>query len=102
MDADGTQLILSSRLTNCAGDANALAPAVEAVSETVGKPRAVPADSAYANSAAFGAQEEAQVDACVAVSRDESHTQRRYEFRPERSSSKKVITDAGRKMYPKR
>ena len=115
VDADGTQLILSSRVTNCASDANELVPAVEAVSETVGKPEAVLADSGYANSAALEALEEAQVDAYVAVSRDEGHTQRRYEFRPERPRSKKVITDvrllamreklqteAGRKKYAKR
>ena len=115
VDADGTQLILMSRVTNCASDANELVPAVEAVSEAVDKPQAALADSGYTNSAALETLEEAEVDAYVAVSRDEGHTQRRYEFRPAPSSSKKVITDprlldmreklqteAGRKMYAKR
>jgi len=35
VDAGGTQLILSSHVTNCPSDANELVPAVEAVSQTV-------------------------------------------------------------------
>lgn len=115
VDADGAQMILASDVTPCASDANELVPAVEAVSESVGKPEAVLADSGYANSDALKELEKSGINAYVAVSADESHTQRRYEYRPQRQSSTKKITnerlldmkeklqtDAGRKMYAKR
>lgn len=115
VDADGTQMVLASRVTNCASDANELAPAVKAVTETLEKPSAALADSAYANAEAFSELDKAEIEAYVAVSRDENHTQRRYEFRPAKEAStktvthprlldmkKKLQTDAGRRMYAKR
>jgi len=115
VDADGTQLILANHVTPCASDANELLPSVEAVSQTQGKPEAVLADSAYTNTAALETLEARDIEAYVAVSRDESHTKRQYEFRPQAKASKKRIThprlldmkeklqaDAGRKMYAKR
>lgn len=115
VDADGTQMVLASRVTHCASDANELVPAVMAVNETLDKPSAALADSGYANTDALKTLDRAKIDAYVAVSRDENHTQRRYEFRPEKHASAKTITDArlldmreklrtdaGRKMYAKR
>lgn len=115
VDANGTQMILSSRVTNCASDANELLPAVKAVTESLEKPEAVLADSGYANTDALESLERQGVEAYVAVSSDESHTHRRYEFRVRTQSSTKTITDrrlldmkqklqtqAGRRMYAKR
>lgn len=115
VDADGTQLILSSHVTHCASDANELLRAVEAVTETQGKPEAVLADSGYVNAKAFEQLDKKRIDAYVAVSADESHTQRCYEYRPQKRASTRTITnprlldmkeklqtDAGRKMYSKR
>jgi len=115
VDADGTQMVLASRVTNCASDANELLPAVRAVTETLDKPSAALADGGYANADAFSELAEDEIETYVAVSRDENHTQRRYEFRPEKRAStktvthprlldmkKKLQTDAGRKMYAKR
>jgi len=50
------------------------------------------ADSGYTNTDALATLDEQDVEAYVAVSRDESHTQRQYEFRPETKASKKKIT----------
>jgi transposase len=115
VDADGTHLILTTRVTNCASDANELLPMIESVSAAVGKPERALADSGYANSEAFEAMEKSHIDTYVAVSSDENHAQRRYEYRPEPHRSTKTITDprlldmrrklqteAGRKMYAKR
>ena len=115
VDADGTQLILSSHVTPCASDANELLQAVAAVTETQGKPEAVLADSGYVNAKAFEQLDKQRIDAYVAVSADESHTQRCYEYRPQKRASTRTITnprlldmkeklqtDAGRKMYSKR
>jgi len=115
VDADGTQLILSQHVTPCASDANELLPSVEAVRDTQGKPEAVLADSGYTNTDALAALEAQEIEAYVAVSRDQNHTQRQYEFRPRTKRSVKVVkhprlldmreklqTDAGRKMYAKR
>ena len=108
-------MILANHVTNCASDANELVPAVKAVTETLEKPSAALADSAYANAEAFSELDKAEIEAYVAVSRDENHTQRRYEFRPAKEAStqtvthprlldmkKKLQTDAGRRMYAKR
>jgi hypothetical protein len=113
--ADGTQLVLASRVTNCASDANELLPAVQAVATTLEKPSGALADSGYTNAGALKELDDAGIKAYVAVSRDENHTQRRYEFRPRKESSTKTITNArllemkktlqtnaGRQMYARR
>jgi transposase len=115
VDADGTQLVLASRVTNCASDANELLPAVRDVAQTLDKPAAALADSGYANTDALKELADAGIEAYVAVSRDENHTQRRYEYRPQKEGSTKTITDArlldmkkklqtdaGREMYARR
>ena len=115
VDADGSPWILASRVTSSASDAHELLPAVEAVTEATEKPKVVLADSGYVNDAALAEFDEQDIDAYVAVRRDESHTQRRCDFRPPRTASAKTIadprlldmrdklqTDAGRKMYAKR
>ncbi len=115
VDADGSQLILANDVTNSPSDAHQLVPAVEAVTESAGKPAVALADGGYVNSDALKTLDEQGIDAYVAVSRDESHTERRYEFRPQTKRSAKTITDprlldmreklqteAGRRMYAKR
>ena len=117
VDADGSQLILASHVSTCASDANELEPAVVGVTDTVGLPPSVLADTGYVNADAMDRLEEAGVDLYVAVSRDESHSQRRYDYRPTSVTEKppktvkdprllvmreKLRTEAGRKLYAKR
>lgn len=115
VDADGTQMVLAAEVSNCASDANQLLPAVREVSRTQAKPQAVLADTGYVNTDALEELAEAEIEAYVAVSREESHTERTYEFRPRKEAKKKKITspvlldmkkklqsDAGRRMYAKR
>jgi len=117
VDADGSQLILSDHVSTCASDANELEPAVAGVPESVGQVSAVLADTGYVNSEAFERLEEAGVDLYVAVSRGESHSRRRYDYRPTSvtdtpakvvkdprllAMQEKLKTEAGRKLYAKR
>ena len=75
------------------------------------------ADSGYVNGDAFDDLQEDVVDVYVAVSREENHSQRTYDYRPQSACDKppKVITDSrllamreklktdeGRRLYAKR
>jgi len=114
VDADGSQLILSGHVSTCASDANELEPAVRNVPASVGQVSAVLADTGYVNTEAFERLEEAGRDLYVAVSRAESHSGRRYDYRPKSVTEKpakavkdprllamqaKLRTEAGRALY---
>ena len=117
VDADGSQLILSNHVSTCASDANELEPALKGIPDTVGEASSVLADTGYVNIEAFERLEAEGKDLYVAVSRDESHSQRRYDYRPKSVTEKppkvvkdprllamqeKLKTDAGRQLYAKR
>jgi transposase len=117
VDADGSQLILSGHVSTCASDANELIPAIDGVPEEIGTIAAALADSGYVNGDAFDDLQQDDVDVYVAVSREENHSQRTYDYRPStvRDKPSKVITDArllamreklqtdeGRRLYAKR
>jgi hypothetical protein len=117
VDADGSQLILGGQVSTCAADANELEPALADVPPAVGKVTTVLADTGYVNTAAWENVAAAGVDLYVAVSRDENHSQRRYDFRPPSASDKpakvikdprllamreKLRTEAGRRLYARR
>jgi transposase len=116
VDVDGSQLILSNHVSVCASDANELIPAIEGVPDEVGAVTAVLADSGYVNGDAFDDLQK-DIDLYVAVSREENHSQRTYDYRPASSRDKppkvitdprllamreKLQTDEGRRLYAKR
>ena len=49
VDADGSQLVLSSHVSQCASDRNELVAAVQAIPESVGTPQTILADNGYLN-----------------------------------------------------
>ena len=49
VDADGAQLVLSARASQCASDSNELVEDIKAIPESVGKAQRVLADSGYVN-----------------------------------------------------
>lgn len=115
VDADGSQLVLSCHVSTCASDANELERAVEAIPEELGAVKAVLADTGYANAEAIRRLEGKGLDLYVAVSRDESHTQRKHDFRPACPKSVKTVanptlvqmreklrTEEGRAKYKRR
>lgn len=117
VDADGSMLILAGHVTNCASDANELIPALAAVDPQVGQVKAALADTGYVNADALQTLEAGGIDMYVAVSRQDNHDQRRYDFRPKPAADKptrpikdprllamrdKLKTDEARKLYARR
>jgi hypothetical protein len=93
VDADGSQLILAQRVTNCANDANQLEPALQGVEATVGKPSVVLADCGYVNAEAMERLERNGYDLYLPVTAESGNSERRYDFRPPREKKARVITD---------
>jgi len=119
VDADGSQMILGGHVSTCASDSNELIAAVEDVPEEIGDISAVLADGGYVNGDAWESleQDREEMELYVAVSRDQNHSQRNYDYRPNSVTDKpakvikdqrlldmreKLRTDAGRRLYAKR
>ena len=78
--ADGTQLVLATKLVTTTADAPSFAAVILGMKDTVGLPKTVLADTGYASAAAVEALEAAWVEPLVAIGRTQPH--RRYDFRP--------------------
>ena len=115
VDADGSQLILSNHVTNCASDAGELEPALQNIDPAVGKPEAVLADNGYINGDAIERLESSGFDVYIPVTSEDGNNLRRYDFRPTKPQKSKTIsdprlvamkskmeTDEARKLYAKR
>lgn len=120
----GSMLILGGHITQCAADKNELIPALETVPAEVGIITAALADCGYVNAEVFEQlqeREENPIDLYVAVSRQENHDQRRYDFRPRKltdpasgapakkvthptllAMQEKLRTEDGKKKYAQR
>lgn len=82
VDADGTMLILASRVTNNASDANELAQDVLAIHEAVGAPVTVLADKGYANEAPVRDLQRHLMMVLVPLASEAAQIPRRHDFRP--------------------
>lgn len=80
VDADGTQLILANDVTQSASDANELLPIVDKVTENVGAPTTVLADTGFGNGAAIAELEKRKIEPLVAIG---AAQRRPHDFRPE-------------------
>lgn len=83
VDADGSQLILGSSISQCPSDSNELSRGCLSVPDEIGTVQCVLADAGYANGKEIGLVEEAGIDALVSVHAEEAQDRRRYDFRPE-------------------
>ena len=81
VDADGSQLVLGSRVSVCASDRNELVADVDAIPAAVGAADRVLADSGYATGSEVSQLEGRGMDVLVATGA-EGH-RRRHDFRPE-------------------
>lgn len=117
VDAEGSQLVLATRVTQCASDSNELVAGVSMVPENIGKVTVVLADSGYANGAEVEQLEqrssEEKIEVYVAVG---AEGRRKYDYRPERKESnpknicapwkvrmkEKIESEIGRALYSKR
>jgi transposase len=82
VDAEGTMLIVASRVTNNASDANELAQDVGTIPEALGVPIAVLADKGYANETPVRDLQGKSMTVLVPLSREAAHSPRRHDFRP--------------------
>jgi transposase len=80
VDADGSQLILGARVSQCASDRGELGATIEAIPASVGRPEMALADNGYANGAAVESLAETGIEALVATGAE--GRRRRHDFRP--------------------
>ncbi len=118
VDAEGSQLVLAARVTQCASDSNELVADVEMVSESIGKVAVVLADSGYANGTEVekleGKGPNERIEVYVAVG---ANGRRKYDYRPDSKGGKpprnicapwmlqmkeKIESESGRALYSKR
>lgn len=81
VDAEGSQLILSAGVSQCASDRNELVAAVTRIPGVVGQPDTVLADNGYANGAEVEKLARMGVETLVATGAEGKR--RRHDFRPE-------------------
>ena len=111
VDADGSQLVLGHRVSQCASDRNELSADVSSVDPRVGQPSDVLADNGYANGDEVAGVQAAGIEVLVATGRTD--TAREYDFRPPQDvkvpaktsvpwvveMQEKMATESGRDKY---
>ncbi len=80
VDAGGSQLIVSARISQCASDRNELVADIEAIPAALDRPETVLADNGYANGAEVAALEASGIEALVSPSAE--GRRRTHDFRP--------------------
>jgi transposase len=80
VDAEGSQLILGARVSQCASDRNELGANIEAIPAAVGRPEMALADNGYANGDEVESLGENGIEVLVATGA--AGRRRRHDFRP--------------------
>jgi len=92
VDADGSQLVLSTRVSQCASDRNELVPDIEAIPESIGCPAIVLADNGYLNESSVrrleGDADVPKMTVLISVHAEARHIRRTHDFRPQRTKEK--------------
>lgn len=92
VDADGSQLVLSARISQCASDRNELVATVNAIADHLGTPSTVLADNGYLNEkevrALEGDDETPRMNVLVSVHAEAKQLRRKHDFRPVPTSTK--------------
>jgi len=92
VDADGSQLVLSARVSRCASDRNELVPDIEAIPETIGCPETVLADNGYLDEDSVrrleGDPDEPRMNVLVSVHAEAKQLRRKHDFRPQPTGEK--------------
>ena len=89
VDADGTQLILGQRVSGNGNDSVQLTETVLSVSEEVGMPNTVLADSGYASGKEVGKMKQERGDTRLLISIGTDGHRRKHDFRPEGKKKRK-------------
>jgi transposase len=91
VDADGSQMVLSTDVIRTPSDANQLEPALESVPECAGSVQRMLADGGYVNAEAIERVQQ-KVELYVAIA-SEDNNYRRYDYRPPKERPPKKVTD---------
>ncbi len=117
MDAEGSALVLSARVSVCASDSGELEGDVRAIPAEVGRVRAVLADTGYANGEQVEALQAEGIEVYCAMRAEALECRRRYEFRPadrrrekpvahtapwRRKMTEKLASPEGRRLHARR
>lgn len=111
VDADGSQLVLGHRVSQCSSDRNELSANLATLDPQLGQPGCALADSGYANGDEVADVQATGIEVLVATGRTD--TGREYDFRPPREPKlppkhvapwieemqEKLATDSGRERY---
>jgi len=90
VDADGSQLILGTRITQCPSDRNELVHDIQAIPESIGCPEVVLADNGYlCESQVAELQEKQNIEVYVSVGSEDKYFRRKHDFRPSSKKEKK-------------
>lgn len=84
VDAQGSQLIVGARVSDCAGDGGQLEKDLASIPATLGAPTRALADCGFADRETFErlGRERPELELYVSVHREDAHAERRYDFRP--------------------
>jgi len=86
VDAEGSQLVLSAYVSQCASDRNELVPGIAGISESVGQPKTVLADNGYLNEQQVrtleGDDEAPKMNVLVSAHAEAKQMRRKHDFRP--------------------
>jgi transposase len=92
VDADGSQLVLSTHVTQCVNDSNELLPAIEGISKSLGTPETVLADTGYLYEKHIrileGDEATPKMNILVAVRPELKRQHHKHDFRVTRGDSK--------------
>lgn len=86
VDADGSQLVLTSDVSRSPSDAPTFEAVIDRLCEAIGQPATVLGDAGFANGDAVANLEARGIEVLVAVSRPDK--ERRYDFRPPKPDAK--------------
>ncbi len=94
VDADGSQLVLAARVSQCAVDRIELVPDIEAIPESIGCPETVLADNGYLDEASIrwleGDGDEPKMNVLVSVRAQVKQVRRKHDFRPHPTKEKQL------------
>ena len=85
VDADGSQLVLGTRVSRCASDRGELVADIDSVPTRLGTPTQVLADNGYATETEVAALTGREIDVLVAVGTEDRR--RQHDFRPASKST---------------
>ena len=96
VDADGSQLVLGARVSQCASDCNELSADLESMPEQLPKPATILVDSGYENMDQIAEVEQAGATVYCSMGQEREYHQPRYDFKPPKQKKATPIKEKRR------